>query len=286
MPPKKRNKRNLPPQAYDSVLPLPQPGQTRGLGGVSAPGLDASTSSDGFPFGGAPLPPPTVTTTTPPSLTPPTDPAPLPPPTSTSTVHISVSNDWVEITENDLRDALDQGASGVSVLAPNPQADNPSAASDSPVGEQPLLAIELPAALWTSYTAADVAALVEFLKSQKTAGGPGWRQILSAHTTSRSKQTRTRGGENVGGGIIKSLEACHEKRQLQHNEWEVVFDFPNSLKPNDAVPFTLTYTGNHDSKEDAMDAACLQALAHLLLRGPFQVLLSLSGVRACAFVFM
>ena len=101
-----------------------------------------------------------------------------------------------------------------------------------------------------------------------------------------SKQTRTQGGENVGGGIIKSLEACHEKRQLQHNEWEVVFDFPNSLKPNDAVPFTLTYTGNHDSKEDAMDAACLQALAHLLLRGPFQVLLSLFGVRACAFVFM
>ena len=64
------------------------------------------------------------------------------------------------------------------------------------------------------------------------------------------------------------------------------FNFPNSLKPNDGVPFTLKYTGNHDSEKDAMDAACLQALAHLLLRGPFQVLLSLSGVRACAFVFM
>ena len=80
----------------------------------------------------------------------------------------------------------------------------------------------------------------------------------------------TADGRNVGGGIIESIESCHTKREVQHGVWEITFDSPNTFEPGDGLRFYFQHTAPLPSGK-AMNQACLWTLAHMLLRGPWQV---------------
>ena len=97
---------------------------------------------------------------------------------------------------------------------------------------------------------------------------------MNCHTTNRSQKTRTVGGTNVGGAVLQAaslpsnIEACHTMTRDGSN-WKCVLDFPSSLEAGDGVHLKVSSIGT--SKNEAMDNVCSLALAHLLLRGPWQV---------------
>ena len=90
--------------------------------------------------------------------------------------------------------------------------------------------------------------LIRFLEEQST--GLAWRLVLNNHTTNRSKKTVTRGGKQVGGSIIDSIEKNHTKRSLEQGMWEIVMDFPNSLEPQDGVHIAPQVHHPHRLRED------------------------------------
>ena len=100
----------------------------------------------------------------------------------------------------------------------------------------------------------------------------------------------------MGGKIIESIEACTTRRKVQRDldderrgasctTWEITFDFPCTLEPQDNCPFFWTYfVSPGNSEKAALDEACWRALAHLLLRGPYQVIVYLSNVPLSVYV--
>ena len=77
------------------------------------------------------------------------------------------------------------------------------------------------------------------------------------------------GGAILTGGIKENHTATFNSSE---GTWTIAMTFPSSLEPRDGVPLYCTCIVP-GSLENAMSKACLAALAHLLLRGPYQVTL-------------
>ena len=163
--------------------------------------------------------------------------------------------DLVDTLQGD-QDVVAQGGGDVSAPAPSEGG-----------GDAPAPAPQLD--VWTSYTQDDVEKLIAFLQHHST--GFGWRTVLNNHTTNRSQRTATAGGRPVGGSIVGSIKDCTTVLSNNPGWVELRIHFPSSLEPGDGVELILEHAASTEKK--AMSELCLIALAHLLLRGPYQVTL-------------